>query len=343
MPADYWTTAEVMKELFETKLCLAKHHSPDACGGKIIAAHTIPRSQMQQIATDGHVYAIRATAADLARNDGQLTAKKVGIGKFSVLNSFCATHDKNVFKYVEDNPLVFDAHQLTLLHYRIVSSELYRKVMSYHTLLHQIEEQKKKKPKDQGAITLLMATAAGTQLGIRDIGTAFVRCATDLFAANYDQVSALVVHFKKPPSVMTVGGFIPLYDYHGKPSQLINDVETVAQTISFNILASEAHATVAMLWFKDHDLVKPFADSYIAQKPEHYATLAVQTAFEFLENTCMQPTWWEAQRPIVQKLLLQRMQIAGAPLEKRKADCLTYPGVTFDQWDYDRHEYLNVN
>jgi hypothetical protein len=35
------------------------------------------------------------TAADLARNDGVLTAKKAGVGTFSVLSSFCATHDNN--------------------------------------------------------------------------------------------------------------------------------------------------------------------------------------------------------------------------------------------------------
>jgi hypothetical protein len=27
---DYWTTAEVMKGIFETKVCLAKHYSSDA-------------------------------------------------------------------------------------------------------------------------------------------------------------------------------------------------------------------------------------------------------------------------------------------------------------------------
>ena len=81
--------------------------------------------------------------------------------------------------------------------------------MSYYTLLHQLEEQQKKKSKDEPAIEFLKATAAREQLGICDIGTAFVRCATDLFAAKYDGVSALVVHFKKLPSVMTVGGFHP--------------------------------------------------------------------------------------------------------------------------------------
>jgi hypothetical protein len=43
------------------------------------------------------------------------------------------------------------------------------------------------------------------------------------------------------------------------------------------------------------------------------------------------------------KLLVQRMQTAGMPFEKRKANCLTYSGVTYDQWEYDRHELLNIN
>ncbi len=118
LPADYWTTAEVMRGIFETKVCLAKTHSPDACKGKIISAHTIPRSQLRKIATDGHVYAVAATASDLARDDGKLSAKQYGINEFSVLNCFCATHDNKIFARVEDDPLVFDAHQRTLLHYR---------------------------------------------------------------------------------------------------------------------------------------------------------------------------------------------------------------------------------
>ena len=343
LPNDYWTSAEVMKEIFETRVCLAETHSPDACNGAIIKAHTIPKSQLQKIAVDGHVYAMRFTAADLARNDGVLTAQKVGVGTFSVLNSFCAAHDNNVFRHVEDDPLIFDPHQLTLLHYRTICSELYRKVCAYHALLHQIEEQKKKKL-DKQVMDILKAAAVGQQLGIRDVGSVFMRVGTDLFGQKYDQVSALVVHFKKLPSVMTVGGFIPLFDYNGKRSHYVEDFQTIAQIISFNILASEGHAAVAMLWSKDHDQVKAFADSYVAQKPEHYSTLAIQTAFEFLENTCMQPAWWEGEKPIVRKLLLDRMQLAGTSLEeKRKPHCLAYGGVTYDQWDYDRHEFINVN
>jgi hypothetical protein len=343
LPADYWSTAEVMQGLFKTKLCLAKRHSPDGCGNSIVAAHTIPRSQLRQIAVDGHVYAVAASAADLARNDGTLTAKKYGIGKFSVLNCFCNTHDNSIFTHIEDDPLEFDAHQLNLLQYRTIASELYRKVMSRETLLYQLGEEQKKKKADKTAIVLLEATAAGELAAIRDIGTAFDRCSKNLFAAKYDDVSALIVHFKQLPSVMTVGGFLPQYDYNAKTLQLIYDLDTIAQTISFNILAANGHAALVMLWFKDHDLVNSLAGSFIAQDQARYTTLAIQTAFEYLENTCVSPNWWEGEKPIVQKTLLARMQNGGSPFEERKAHCLSFCGIGFDDWDYDSHEFLNVD
>src|SRR5262249_31901412 len=39
---------------------------------------------------------------------------------------------------------------------------------------------------------------------------------------------------------------------------------------------------------------------------------------------------------------LARMEHGRNPFEKRKQDCLTFCGVGFDQWDYDRHEFLNA-
>ena len=77
-----------MKGIFETKVCLAKTHSLDACNGAIIKAHTTPKSQLKKIATDGHVYAMRFTAADLARNDGAVTAQKIGAVSKSQLVAF---------------------------------------------------------------------------------------------------------------------------------------------------------------------------------------------------------------------------------------------------------------
>jgi hypothetical protein len=169
---------------------------------------------------------------------------------------------------------------------------------------------------------------------------ALLSTAAPLFAGKFDDVSALVVHFKKLPSVMTVGAFLPQYDYNAKPVQLIHDITTIAQLVSFNILAASNHAAVVMLWFREHSLVKAFAESFIGQDSARYATLAIQTAFEYLENTCMQAKWWEAQKQIVRNLLIDRMQ--GSVLEQRASNSLTFCGVGFDEWEYERHQFVNV-
>jgi hypothetical protein len=114
------------------------------------------------------------------------------------------------------------------------------------------------------------------------------------------------------------------------------------QMVSFNILAAQNHAAIAMLWFKGDYCVKAFAESFVAQKPELFTTLAIQTSFEHIENTCIAPSWWESLRQIERDLLLQRMLTAGTPMQERKSHCLTYGGITFDQWHYERHEFLNI-
>jgi hypothetical protein len=143
---------------------------------------------------------------------------------------------------------------------------------------------------------------------------------------------------------LTVGGFLSQFDYNGKPLQLINDLETVAEIVCFNILAAADHAAVIMTWPKQELAIgKRFADSFLAQDSSLYSTLAIQTAFEYLENTCIQKGWWESQKPIIHSLLLDRMQSSANLMEGRATNCLTFSGVNFDQWDYARHEFVNVS
>jgi hypothetical protein len=144
------------------------------------------------------------------------------------------------------------------------------------------------------------------------------------------------------PSVITVGGFLPQYTYGGQCIQRLGDPNSLCNSVAFNILCSHGHAALAMLWFKDEASGRVLADSYIAQKPELLTTLAIQTCFEHLENTCMAPVWWDGLRETERATLLRRMQAAGTPSEPHRPDSLTYCGITFDQWDYDRHEFVNA-
>jgi hypothetical protein len=111
-PSEFWATTETIEKIFKRKTCIAG--TIGNCDGRIIEAHTIPKSQLKKIALDGHVYAFQATAGDLYRNDGKSTVDKRGVGQFSVLNFFCSEHDREIFTHLENDELVFDDHQLLL-------------------------------------------------------------------------------------------------------------------------------------------------------------------------------------------------------------------------------------
>jgi hypothetical protein len=104
------------------KECLAaSDQSP--CEGQIIRAHIIPRSQLKQIAQNGHIVAVPTSLlAIMKMQRTRFEAKEIGVGEFSTMNCFCAGHDKLLFAPVEDAPLVFSREQLALLHYRAIAT-----------------------------------------------------------------------------------------------------------------------------------------------------------------------------------------------------------------------------
>lgn len=343
MPSDseFWTFASAFRRFLKRKLCLAEDPS-DACNSPIIDAHTIPRSQLRKIAEQGHVHSFDSSPAQLAKSDGKIAIKSFGVGQFSVLNCFCRRHDNAIFVDVEDVPLVFSPRQLALLHYRTVASELYRKIRMVEATNYQIEALSKKRKRNRDALQYLDAFNEGQKLGMRDGRLAFAECQRILKEDDYGALSALVIRFRRMPTIMTVGGFYPEFGFDGRPLQTLGDSNEFYETISFNILSSEERAAVAMIWSKGHLNPLAFARSYEQQPSNLYTTLAIQASFERLENTCVQPAWWDGLRKIEQDLLLRRMQVAGSIFEERRGSSLQYTGVTHDDWEFDSLEYINV-
>jgi hypothetical protein len=183
----------------------------------------------------------------------------------------------------------------------------------------------------------------GQELGLRDLGSAFSRCEEQVFASSHDEVSSLIVHFKKLPSILTVGSFIPHSDYNGQRFLGLQDLSRICEGVSFNILVAEGHAIVAFLWFKGDKEIERFVRSYLAQRSDRYSTLAIQTSFEHIENTCIAIPWWEGLKGIHRKALLHRMHFACSPMEEPSLHGLMYPGFGFDEWEYDRCDWLNAN
>ena len=202
------------------KVCLAPDEHRLPCGGSIIQAHTISRSQLQRIAENGHIYAFKVSVAQLMKNDGQLTISKIGISDFSVLNCFCQKHDMAIFSHIENDQLTFDQHQLLLLYFRALGAELYKATAALENVkLHQREVSRRPGPRGARLRELLSGHLYIKEIQVRDIALHFTRASDALSEGRYDHVSALVVHFKNMPSMMTAGAVPPEFDYEGKRLQ----------------------------------------------------------------------------------------------------------------------------
>jgi hypothetical protein len=334
---EFWATAEAHDRILNTKLCLAGSQN-STCDSPIIRAHTIPRSQLRRIALQGHVYTASYSMANLNRNDGALVASRVGINQFSVLNCFCANHDKAIFSDLEDRPLVYSPKQIALLHYRAVGAEFYKKLRAQEVSAYDIKTFSGRV--DRERMSMLESLHFGQHLGIMDAFSAFQH-AEKALESDKDLVSALVIYFRSMPTVMTVGAFLPEFDYNGRAVQTLGTA-SLCQGITFNILAASDRASLCMTWSKDHKMSASFARSFVCQRPDQYTTLAIQTAFEHLENTRMDIVWWDGLKPVEQNALLLRMLMAGSMFEERKPFCLSFSGVKHDDWEFDKYEFLNA-
>jgi hypothetical protein len=333
-PAEFWAATDTLKRIQKRKLCLAAGRGD--CEGKIVEAHTIPRSQLQKIAVNGHVYHMRATPADILANNGLLAVGERGVGDFSVLNFFCAQHDRQLFSCIENDELIFNHHQLALLHYRAMGAELYKKMNGLEGARHQTHLLQNRKHKGgREKYELAKAYERGSELGLRDMTRTFSICESILQTEDYRRINGLVLRFKKMPTIMTVGGFSPEFDYEGGRLQKLGDANATYEQIGLSILAAEDRAAAIFTWIRGATVSLEFAQSLIRQDSRLFTTLAIQTAFEHLENTCMNIPWWDALRSIEREKLLERMQFAGSPFEGRTNTCLQFCGINFGQWDSD--------
>ena len=281
----------------------------------------------------------------LEKTGGQIAIRKFGIRQFSTLNCFCGRHDASIFSDIENVPLVFSPRQLALLHYRAVAAELYKKIRMDEANGHHLASfrEKPRTRENNDRIELLEAFVKGTRLGLRDARLALDECESILKNEDYARLSACVVRYKKLPTIMAVGGFYPEFDFDGRPLQALPVSSDRAETLSFNILASEGRAAVAIIWLKEDSSCLKFARSYSNQRSDHLTTLAIQTAFEHLENTCVNPDWWENLKPVEQGVLARRMHVAGGIVDGRSSSSLQYAGITHDDWEFDKIEFINVD
>ena len=126
-PIPFREHSKEIKRKFAAKTCLAPSAWLDKCSGKIVRAHTVPKSgSLQQIAQDGHVYSFVPSLEYVEKNHGP-GPTLWGINKASTFSGFCSHHDNTTFAPLEKQVFGGTSEQCFLLGYRALAVELYKK------------------------------------------------------------------------------------------------------------------------------------------------------------------------------------------------------------------------
>ncbi len=77
-----------------------------------------------------------------------------------------------------------------------------------------------------------------------------------------------------------------------------------------------------------------------ALRRQRLTTLAIQTAFEHAEHTCMKREWWLSLNETKRRSLLKRVQNANSLSYRRPGKCLAFRSA-LDDWGFDKLEFVH--
>lgn len=309
--------------------CSHPDASSSACSGGTVAAHTLQEEGgLRAISEDGHVTWVKKGAAAIARSNGKIVPVREGIGRATTFPGFCQIHDAT-FAPAEQASVPLAAQAAFLLAYRTVAYERFLKEADLRAVLASRLDLDRGHPfVEQARIQrYLFDHRQQTEAGLRDCKQIQSNFDVVYRDPSFTGFSYLIVEFDQVLPVVASGAFFPEFDLVGKRLQLLDAVGQL-EVLTFNLAVLNGRSILALGWLSGGKAPEAFAASLSALPDDEKANAAVRIALEWIENTCMTPTWWAAQPAAVTETLLASMKsLAAPPVCRRGADGRCLDGV----------------
>jgi hypothetical protein len=257
-------------------------------------------------------------------------AQDVGAKEFSVLNCFCARHDKALFAPLEDRPLTFSREQIALLHYRAIAAEAYQRRNQEDAAAAECQRYESRDPRRERFFWIFFNDSMAAEAA----EAALDQTEVIIEKAQYQNIGFLLIRFNAEPVLLSTGAFRPRFDVVGKE---IQDLMVDGIYVAMHILIAERRPVVLVSWLRGQKPAERFAKSFAAQPKQSLTTLAIQAAFEHAEHTCMKRDWWLGLSNINRRSLLKRVQNANSSRYVRSSKYLAVRSPLGD-WGFNSLE-----
>ena len=333
-PVSIWQAAKEHKKAFSTKDCLAPASMKIDCSKIFVKAHTVPRSSLQHIACNGHVYSFIPSLENIIKYKGRLQPELIGISRASTFNGFCSVHDSKIFSKIERQPFQGSQEQCFLLAYRALAREIYTKKALVSSSDIRRQADRGKPLERQLAIQYMNALIdTGASAGLRD--NEFYKKIYDnvLLSEDFSNVRAFIIELDSAPPVMCSAGIFPEQDFVGNQLQNVGDLNMTPDLLNFASFYSGDHGLVVFTWLSESDpTCRPFIDSLRALSSDRMTDALIRFLFEFSENLHICPRWWESLADDKKNTLIDRLASSANPILARNPGCIAEDGFKFDNW-----------
>lgn len=324
VPENIEAQLKAMRTEFKKGYCLHPKASDDTCSKKIIRSHTLQRKGgLSAIAENGHVISIKIGFEKLYEHEGRVIPDKIGLRSASTFMGFCNRHDTEMFRPVETGKALLTDENCFLLSYRALAYEYFQKTSVLNTKNIMREMDKGNPFEVQCAIQeQLNVMEQGERLGMRDL-EAWKRQYDDAFLAKkFGAYKFYSVAFSDILPVVACGAFQPEFDFQGTALQKLGRGQLEYESITYNLTVLNGHTVAVLSWRgEDEGPAWAFAQSLKTIPSAEKADATVRLAFEHLENTYMNPTWWYELPEKIRQATIRRMS-SGLPAMGRSSDCL---------------------
>ncbi|WP_449124086.1 SEC-C domain-containing protein [Pseudomonas viridiflava] len=320
-----WDVSAAVRKDFSVKLCSAPDAMLGDCSGKIVSAHTVPKSgSLNKIARKGHVLAFIPSFENLNKHNGMLYPELIGVGKASTFSGFCSVHDDGLFAPVEKEAFTGSQEQCFLLAYRAYAREIYTKRAAAETAkLHKDLDRGRSQDMQMSIQMFSFTHGLGLDAALRDINHHKPRFEAPLLNDDYSSVRSYIIEIDGPPPVMCSGSFAPEYDFDGAQLQDMVDITLTPHMLSVTSFFGGESGQIVFTWLPEDDPVCiPVIESMERIGDNDLSSRIVAFLFETFENVHISPDWWDAIGQKAQTALVNRMMgdmgtMFGAPRSKK--------------------------
>lgn len=295
---------DTLKKLDRNNQCVY----PD-CKKKPIASHIIAESALKRIAHDGKILTWNWYEEDIVHSDPHdqdweriyVEPKEVFIGKDVTYPIFCATHDNDTFRSLENPGFDGEMEQVAQLAYRALCYKTWNPhVRARLKFLLSFTE-------PQLFVEQEPFLAANALLQARE------RLEIMLHMGDYAQLERRIITLDIAPCIACTDAFIPINEdeettlRNGLPSLTAEDI----LTFSFFPAHDPYESTCIITWFRESQRAHHYLESLELHKlsAEEQAQMLVATGFR--HNIFISPIWWQSQSPETRQKSVQ-FQLAHA-------------------------------